>query len=309
MLVSTLIAIIGLASSARAWGGLGHKTAANVALQFLPENVVSSLNAILAADSHKKFPNPTIVDIAPWADDFSHMPSGAGDFSKEYHYIDAQDDPPFECNIDLRRDCSGAGGCVVKAIANYTERLVAPDGNPDNMADALKFLVHFVADVTQPLHAEAIARGGNDITVKWNGHQKKLHGVWDTDMITKLAGPNNDESLETWTNNIYTEITRGRYQNLLPQWLSCTDINDALNCATEWATEANAFVCSYVLATDPAGKELSGDYYRGAAPIIQEQIAKSGARLAVLLNQIFGAGQPGELPLAAERFIVQGRDV
>lgn len=234
MLVSTLIAIIGLASSARAWGGLGtcripflslaplyphshlspvldaaskrlrlgHKTAANVALQFLPENVVSSLNAILAADSHKKFPNPTIVDIAPWADDFSHMPSGAGDFSKEYHYIDAQDDPPFECNIDLRRDCSGAGGCVVKAMwvflstwtsagsrcnselnilsvmtrANYTERLVAPDGNPDNMADALKFLVHFVADVTQPLHAEAIARGGNDITVKWNGHQKKLHG-------------------------------------------------------------------------------------------------------------------------------------
>lgn len=84
---------------------------------------------------------------------------------------------------------------------------------------------------------------------------------------------------------------------------------DSQNCATQWATETNAFVCSYVLKTDPEGKELSGSYYRGAAPIIQEQIAKGGVRLAVWLNQIFGSGQPGQLPFAAEKFIVQGRDL
>lgn len=307
MLVSTLITTIGLASSARAWGALGHRTVANVALQFLSSDVVSSLDAILAADGHKKFPNPTIVDVATWADDFDH--SGGGAFSKEFHFIDAQDNPPFECNVDLQRDCSGRGGCVVKAIANYTQQLVSPDGNPNNLADALKFVVHFLGDVTQPLHAEALARGGNDIMIEWNGHQKKLHGIWDTDMITKLAGPNNDNSLDAWTNTIVTEINSGSYKDLVPQWVGCTDINDALNCATQWATETNAFVCSYVLKTDPEGKELSGTYYRGAAPIIQEQIAKGGVRLAVWLNQIFGSGQPGQLPLAAEKLIVQGRDL
>lgn len=93
---------------------LGHRTVANVALQFLSSDVVSSLDAILAADGHKKSPNPTIVDIASWADDFDH--SGGGAFSKEFHFIDAQDNPPFECSIDLQRDCSGDGGCVVKAM-------------------------------------------------------------------------------------------------------------------------------------------------------------------------------------------------
>ncbi|KAG9022206.1 hypothetical protein FS837_006531 [Tulasnella sp. UAMH 9824] len=309
MLVSTLITTFGLVSSAQAWGDLGHKTVANVALQFLPPNVVSSLDAILAADGNKRSDDPTIVDVASWADDFDHQKDGSGDFSKEFHFIDAQDDPPFQCGIDLNRDCSGPNGCVVKAIANYTQQLVSPNGNPDDMAEALKFVVHFLGDVTQPLHAEAYERGGNGINVKFNGHKKRLHGVWDTDIITKLAGPDNQDSLDSWTNSIVTEINSGIYKDLVSQWISCTDINDAINCATQWAIESNAFVCSYVLATDPAGKELSGSYYRGAAPIVQEQIAKGGVRLAIWLNQIFGSGQPGQLPQAADRLLVQNRDL
>ena len=81
-----------------------------------------------------------------------------------------------------------------------------------------------------------------------------------------------------------------------------------------WAREANSYVCSYVVKTDPSGKELSGDYYLGAAPIIDMQIAKGtlgtadvfrksrsnrlpfillgGVRLAAWLNTIF-AGRSG----------------
>ncbi|KAG9007701.1 hypothetical protein FRB90_009254 [Tulasnella sp. 427] len=175
--------------------------------------------------------------------------------------------------------------------------MVTPSGNPDDLAEALKFVVHFMGDITQPLHADAYELGGNKIMIKWNGHTKRLHGIWDTDMITKLAGPDSDDTLDAWTSTIVNEINGGAYKDLVLQWLSCTDINDAINCATQWAGESNGFVCSYVLATDPAGKELSGTYYQGAAPIIQEQIAKAGVRLAVWLNQIFGSGQPGQLPV------------
>ncbi|KAG8910011.1 hypothetical protein FRC01_006600, partial [Tulasnella sp. 417] len=295
MLVSsTFVTAIGLASSVHAWGGLGHKTVANVALQYLQEDALAGVEEVLAADPHKHPDNdqPSIVDIATWADSFAHSKGGA--FSKEYHYIDARDDPPFECNVNLDRDCSGPGECVVKAM------------NATAAADALKFLVHFIGDITQPLHTEDKAKGGNLIPVVWNGNEdKNLHGVWDTDMITKLAGKDNEANRDKWTTTIVNQIDNGSYKDLVPGWLSCSDTSDALNCALEWAIDTNKLVCDFVLKTDPEGKELSGSYYRGAAPIIQEQIAKGGVRLAVWLNQLFGSGQPGRLPTVKSRLVIQ----
>ncbi|KAG8906791.1 hypothetical protein FRC00_012314 [Tulasnella sp. 408] len=112
-------------------------------------------------------------------------------------------------------------------------------------------------------------------------------------MITKFVGPDDASSLNSWTSLIVNEIKGGMYKDAVPEWLSCSDINDAANCATQWAIDTNKLVCDYVLKTDPEGKELSGSYYRGAAPLIQQQIAKGGVRLASWLNQIFGAPQEG----------------
>lgn len=112
-------------------------------------------------------------------------------------------------------------------------------------------------------------------------------------MITKLAGADNAADLTAWTNTIVTSIKSGSYKSQLSTWLSCVDITkaqvpnsldsvvldwrlpEAQTCATAWATDANAFDCSYVLNPIPAANsELSGAYYTGAAPIIQQQIAK-----------------------------------
>ncbi|KAG8891615.1 hypothetical protein FRC00_013377, partial [Tulasnella sp. 408] len=78
------------------------------------------------------------------------------------------------------------------------------------------------------------------------------------------------------------------------------------SCALEWAIDSNKIICDFVLKTDPTNKELSGTYYRGAAPIIQQQIAKGGVRLAVWLNQLFGSGEAGQLPPVHNRVVVQG---
>ncbi|KIO19670.1 hypothetical protein M407DRAFT_82494 [Tulasnella calospora MUT 4182] len=304
LLGSTLITVIGLASSVQAWGGLGHKTVANVALQFLQEDALAGVEAVLAADGHKESDNPSIVDVATWADAFGRKKGGT--FSKKFHYINAHDDPPFECNVDLERDCSEKGECIVKAIANYTQRLIRPSRNVNDTADALKFLVHFIGDITQPLHTEDKERGGNGIPVAWNGNgNKNLHSVWDTNMVKKLAGSDNEENLNAWTDIIVNEINNGSYKPLIPEWLNCTDPRDALNCALKWATDSNSFICTYVLKNDTDGWELSGSYYRGAAPIIQQQIAKGGVRLAVWLNQLFGSGEPGKLPLDRAQVIIQ----
>lgn len=65
----------------------------------------------LAKRSSKKI--PTLVDIASWADDYRYTPAGA--FSAALHYIDAEDEPPKKCNVNVNRDCS-AGGCIVSAM-------------------------------------------------------------------------------------------------------------------------------------------------------------------------------------------------
>ncbi|KAG8912534.1 hypothetical protein FRC01_005058 [Tulasnella sp. 417] len=304
MLLSALVAALGLASSAHAWGQLGHKTVANVALQFLQPGVRDTLNAILAEDGHKNLSVPSIVNVATWADGYSH--SAEGEWTKNFHFIGAKDNPPFQCDVDMSRDCQGQGGCVVTAIANYTNQLIYPSRNVNETAQALKFVVHFFGDITQPLHTESLAQGGNKIMIKWHGERKRLHGVWDTAMIDQLAGPDDVKSLDSWTRTIVHEIKNGMYKDSIPEWLSCTDIHDAVGCALQWAADTNRLICNYVITPDLKGKELSDIYYRGASSIIQQQIAKGGVRLASWLNQIFGTTEPGIVSLhEQDRLVLQ----
>ena len=67
------------------------------------------------------------------------------------------------------------------------------------------------------------------------------------------------------------------------------DVLQPAKYAMEWATESNLLVCSYVLKDGVdgiKGKELSGKYYAGAAPIVEAQISKAGARLAAWISAI-----------------------
>lgn len=74
----------------------------------------------------------------------------------------------------------------------------------------------------------------------------------------------------------------------------CTNVQDAAGCALAWATEANTFICSYVLKDDVEGVEgrnLATDYYDGAVPIVDYLIGKAGVRLAGWLNSLAAAAQ------------------
>ena len=79
--------------------------------------------------------------------------------------------------MDLNRDC-GTGGCVVSAITNYTQ--IVNDGRYTlaHRQQALEFIIHFLGDITQPLHDEAEKVGGNDIPVTWKGATTNLHACW-----------------------------------------------------------------------------------------------------------------------------------
>lgn len=158
------------ASSTYAWGTLGHDTVAYIASNFVKSSTKSWAQGILGDTS-----SDYLANVATWADSYRY--TSAGSFSAPYHYIDAEDSPPSSCNVDYNRDC-GTGGCSVSAIANYTQRVQSSSLSATQVNYALRFLVHFLGDITQPLHDEAIKVGGNDIDVTYAGKSNNLHHIW-----------------------------------------------------------------------------------------------------------------------------------
>lgn len=154
---------------------------------------------------------------------------------------------------------------------------------------ALEFLVHFLGDITQPLHDEALEVGGNDIDVTFDGESTNLHHIWDTNMLEKLVGGGTITDAHSWATKLTTEIKSGDYSSQKSSWIQGSSLSDVQGSALTWASDANKFVCSTALKGGESAVEkgdLGGDYYEAAIPIFTEQIAKGGYRLAAWLNLI-----------------------
>jgi len=253
-----------------------------------------------------------ISDGAVWPDSNgvrTHMP-----YSRPWHFIDAKDNPPKTCTINYSADCDPDKRCVVYAIVNMTSHVNNPGNSKEDQNNALKFLLHFLGDITQPLHTEEKCKGGNNIMVQWGkpgSKEEKLHEVWDSLIIKKLRGykkpreadPDNvyDKGLSMeWATELNEKINGGEV--VIDEAAECVDISTPEKCALKWAGEANKFVCTYVLKD---GKNLGRDrddddcqwewqgpadvskeYYEGAVPIVVDQIAKAGWRLGQWVNAL-----------------------
>lgn len=267
---------------AQAWGVLGHATVAYVAQNYLNADTASWAKGVLGDTS-----TSYLANIASWADDYRS--TTAGKFSAPFHFIDAEDNPPSSCNVDYTRDC-GASGCSISAIANYTQRVADGRLSAANTAEALKFLVHFLGDITQPLHDEAYEVGGNDIEVTFQGYSDNLHADWDTYMPQVKAGSSTLPHALAWANNLTARIDSGDYKSQAASWISGDSTTNVVTTATKWAADANAFVCSVVMPNGAAALQ-TGDlyptYYESAIPTIELQLAKGGYRLANWLDMIY----------------------
>lgn len=277
------LALLALATtpSTYAWGTLGHETVAYIASHYVTSHTKAWAQSILndTSDSY-------LANVATWADSYRY--TTAGKFSAPYHYIDAEDNPPSSCSVDYDRDC-GTAGCSVSAIANYTTRVQSSSLSKSEVAIALKFLVHFLGDITQPLHDEAFEVGGNDVDVTFDSSSTNLHHIWDTNMPEKLRGGYSLADAQDWANDLVTEIDSGSYSSQKSSWISGLSISDAKGTAMSWATDANKYVCTKVMpkgATALESGDLYPTYYNGVIDTVSLQIAKGGYRLAKWLDAI-----------------------
>jgi hypothetical protein len=207
----------------------------------------------------------SLAEVSNWADEHRNSNSGA------WHYVNV---PISEPRYDSR--FCPSKGCVVTKIEDFKRVLQNPKANRDEKQQALKYLIHFIADLHQPMHvADNDDRGGNNTQVRFFNRGTNLHRLWDSQLIEYES-----ENEQGWLRDINSLATP---QNV-SQWSKGT--------AEDWATESLQIAKEAYRSQDTkmvmkSGTKLGDDYCRFALPIIQTQLAKAGIRIALMLNEIF----------------------
>lgn len=252
-----LAPVVSRARSVRRWGGDGHRIIAELALGRLSPAVANETRRLLGGQD--------IADIASWADQVrSQMPN-----TGPWHYVDIE---ITDSSYVPARDCK-EGACVIAAIE--TELAILADrGRPDSArATALKFVVHFVGDLQQPLHAgERADKGGNDVKVTFQGKLTNLHSLWDSGMLLSF-GLTDAAIVQQLTDEIHrrTDIAK----------LSGGSV-------VSWAMESHDIARDVVYRNLPNSLEITQAYVDAARPVILERLLRGGVRLAAALERALG---------------------
>jgi hypothetical protein len=180
---------------AAAWGDDGHMTVALIAQNYLTPEARTRINALLAADTDP-LTKHDFASAATWADKYRDVDNRRDHYkeTEQWHFVDIEIDNP-----DLEAACFGRPAlpprtlasngppkaCTVDKINQFAAELADPATDLEEQIMALKFVLHFVGDFHQPLHAsDNRDRGGNDVKVSAVGfphHSRdELHGYWDT---------------------------------------------------------------------------------------------------------------------------------
>ncbi len=168
--------LAGLFSSggAWAWGADGHRLITEYAFARLSPAARVQVERLMALE-----PEATLASISTWADEVRSPTTAA------WHYVNFPRDA--DCHYDGDRMCT-QGNCVVGAIQRQLA-VLSSDAPDAKRLLALKYLVHFVGDVHQPLHAGfADDRGGNSLQIQAFRRGTNLHALWDSALVQNWPG-------------------------------------------------------------------------------------------------------------------------
>lgn len=251
-----------VSTDALAWGAQGHRLVGRVAESRLTPAARAEVDRLLAGE-----PTPTLAGVAPWADELRAKDPGLGRRSARWHYINMGED---DCRYLPATQCQ-SGNCVVEALKAQTA-VLGDRSRPDaERAQALKFVVHFMGDIHQPMHAGyGHDKGGNDFQVQYNGRGTNLHSLWDSGLL-------NTRKLD---DDAYAKRLNALRK---PAFSKRANINAD---AVAWA-EAS---CRIAIAPGvyPASRKLGPEYTDTYLPVAERELRLAGERLAVLLNDTLG---------------------
>jgi len=306
----TLVSCVTFIPPAFPWGCQGHRIVALIALDQLNSHARTEATQLLEGPVYdatlRRFcpasTLPPFADLASWADDVRNQRKETAG----WHFIDI----PLDARKKSVTESCPASGCVTSAIRQQAEVLRSTSASKHQKTEALMFVVHFVGDLHQPLHAaDNDDRGGNCVAVAFfdrqpetsgsgQGYRPNLHGVWDTDLLDRVSQGQDAAA--------FAAALRTQFASDMKRWIRQPVDVDA------WAWNSHKAAVKTVygklpkkIAIEPPrpvescadhdmGKrmydlheEIDQRYLRTASPVIRRQLALAGTRLAALLNQVW----------------------
>ncbi|MBC7930584.1 MAG: hypothetical protein H7Z38_08440 [Rubrivivax sp.] len=257
------LCLIGLfPARARAWGSKGHRIIAQLAWNYLSPTDQEEIKKLLNGED--------FISASTWADEIKQKRSKEG----AWHFVAI----PLGGSFDEHRDCEG-DDCLVEQIEGFKKDLAKPKKSASARLEALKYLIHLVGDIHQPLHcAENGDRGGSQTQVSFFGHSSNLHKVWDIDMLER------------------TGLGEGKYVEILSMRGYRIEY---LASVAAWAEESNSVAQRYAYRMSAAQSErlpLGLSYYQSCMPALDLQLARAGIRLKLLLEDALKAGRARNAP-------------
>ncbi|NND36484.1 MAG: S1/P1 nuclease [Gammaproteobacteria bacterium] len=256
-------------SPSHAYGPTGHRIVGTIAESYLCAEADVAIGSLLDGES--------LAEAGLWADRIRGNPDWR--YTSPWHYINVADDAPIE------RAGGGDRGDVLWAIRRFSAEVADPSVSPRRRAEALRFLVHFIADVHQPLHVgREEDRGGNEIDVLLGSKRTNLHALWDAQALLKADRRGAGYRVDGQTEAILrlTERDVRRLQRTPPR---------------VWARESQ-YLRPYVYAfrANSTGGVLrpDADYLALARELSKLRLSQAGVRLAGELNRVFCPG--GRVP-------------
>lgn len=298
--------------SAQAWGCKGHQTVALIAENHLTPEARQLVQQLLTANpidpKLKRYCGNALADpmadASTWPDDIRGERKNG-----EWHYIDI---PRGAHRGPLEPYC-GKGGCVISAISEQVAILNDKTADASKRADAIRYIIHFVGDLHQPLHATTNDdEGGNCVPVNYlrrrahqHGHSftPNLHNIWDGAII--------ERDMEFADPAEYADTLQAAFASDIGDWLKAGIHLDQWAWESHDQAEATAYGNLHPrIPTEPNVPVRScsddnniGDrmfklhvvadetYQRAAEPIVEKRVAQAGVRLALILNDAAKSAQ------------------
>lgn len=253
-MTKAILALLLLPALAFSWGKTGHRVVGQIAENHLSPKAASMVRELLGADS--------LAEVSNWADEIRSDPSWKR--ADPWHYVNIPDGQTYETME------KNPAGDVIVAMKRFEATLRNPAAPKEERVQALKFLVHMIGDIHQPLHAgKRDDLGGNRVSVHWfrSVEATNLHTVWDDLLIEQEK-----LSFTEWS-RFLDHPTAAE----LKEWQAAS--------STVWMEE------SYKLRDRcydfKPELPLSYDYVYKSMPIVKQRLLQAGVRLAGTLNAIF----------------------
>lgn len=249
---TTIVSLV-IATPTFAWGKTGHRVTGEIADYYLSDDARLAIEEILGTES--------LAEASTWADEMRSNPSEFWQrTANPYHYVTV---PAGKIYNDVGAPDEGD---AVTALAQFAEILTDPNSTLAEKQLALRFTVHLIGDLHQPLHAgNGTDRGGNNFKVTWFGEESNLHRVWDSGII-------DHEQLS------YTEWS---------EWLLAR-VSDAESVMEPdpltWISESAALRDTIY----PEEQYLAWDYVYTHRESVRSRLTLGGIRMAAYFNDLFG---------------------